>query len=302
MATVQKVLAEICARIDPVTKDPGQRIVDNSVALTVTGATNASPIVITTSTVHGLRTGDKVYITGVGGNTAANNSLTNPAWTVTVTSTTQFSLDGSTGNGAYTSGGTVVPALVGSVDGDKFTRQRQLQIYNDARFVLFDAIVALREIEGVSRELSDTLIIKTDFQFTLSGSVSTSANVPTGYIRRESLTDVNGDPIIVLDNSLILTIREGYLTTYDQSSTVRYAFEIGSQFVHYGTFVPSASTYVLHYYGLTTISISDILGASVTEQWHDDKLWILYEIASAFAEGLGMSDVLALAKKLITQE
>lgn len=66
----------------------------------VTGATNVSPIVIT-SNGHGLTTGTRVTITGVLGNTAANGTFQ-----VTFVDTNSFSLDSSTGNGAYTSGGT----------------------------------------------------------------------------------------------------------------------------------------------------------------------------------------------------
>lgn len=66
----------------------------------ITGATNATPIVITI-VGHGLTTGDQVVITGVLGNTAANGS----SWTITVLTADTFSLDGSVGNGAYTSGG-----------------------------------------------------------------------------------------------------------------------------------------------------------------------------------------------------
>ena len=65
----------------------------------ITGATNASPIVITSSS-HGLATGDQVVISGVGGNTIANKR-----WFITVLTSNTFSLTGSTGNGAYTSGG-----------------------------------------------------------------------------------------------------------------------------------------------------------------------------------------------------
>lgn len=64
----------------------------------VTGATNASPIVIT-SAGHGLATGDIVRILGVLGNTAANG-----LFQVTVTGSNTFSIP-ATGNGAYTSGG-----------------------------------------------------------------------------------------------------------------------------------------------------------------------------------------------------
>lgn len=66
----------------------------------VLGATNASPIVITAD-VSGWVNGDLVTIASVGGNTAANG-----VWTITLLTPTTFSLNGSAGNGAYTSGGT----------------------------------------------------------------------------------------------------------------------------------------------------------------------------------------------------
>lgn len=75
---------------------------DNIGSVAVSDASNASPIVITTGSAHGLTNGNQVTITGVGGNTAANGTFV-----VTVLSTTTFSLNGSTGNGAYTTGGTV---------------------------------------------------------------------------------------------------------------------------------------------------------------------------------------------------
>ena len=65
----------------------------------ITGATNASPIVIT-STGHNLTSNTRVSISGVLGNTAANGD-----WQITVIDANTFSLTGSTGNGVYTSGG-----------------------------------------------------------------------------------------------------------------------------------------------------------------------------------------------------
>lgn len=73
---------------------------------TISGATNASPIVITTTTDHGYNTGDTILIDSVGGNTAADGR-----WTITKVSDTTFSLDDSTGNSAYTSGGTAQHAM-----------------------------------------------------------------------------------------------------------------------------------------------------------------------------------------------
>ncbi len=67
---------------------------------TVTDATQATPIVITSAS-HGLTTGTYVTVQGVLGNTAANTTTT-----VTVLDSSTFELDGSTGSGGYTSGGT----------------------------------------------------------------------------------------------------------------------------------------------------------------------------------------------------
>ena len=82
-----------------ITGDASQ--ITTPISKTVNGATNASPIVISTTTAHLFATGDRVTIAGAGGNTAANG-----AWTITKTTSTAFSLNGSTGNGAWTSGGT----------------------------------------------------------------------------------------------------------------------------------------------------------------------------------------------------
>jgi hypothetical protein len=77
---------------------PPQSIID----LTVVDATNASPIVIETSTPHNFLTNMIVEVRFCTGNTAANGN-----WQITVIDGTHFSLNGSTGNGAYTGGGQV---------------------------------------------------------------------------------------------------------------------------------------------------------------------------------------------------
>lgn len=69
----------------------------------ITGATNATPIVVT-SAGHGLAVGMLVTITGVVGNTAANVA----AARISAVAANTFTLEGSVGNGAYVSGGTWV--------------------------------------------------------------------------------------------------------------------------------------------------------------------------------------------------
>jgi phage gp36-like protein len=82
----------------------------------VSNATNTTPIVVTTTAAHGLSTGDTPTIAGVGGNTAANGTSA-----ITVVDATSFSIDGSAGSGAYTSGGTVTrpPSLAVSLETSK---------------------------------------------------------------------------------------------------------------------------------------------------------------------------------------
>ncbi len=94
-----------------------------NVGCTVSGATNATPIVVTCSAAHNLVDGDQIRITGVGGNTNAN---TTGYAKVTSYSTTTFGLysdaalsSGVAGNASYTSGGLVSQNyVVSSVTGD----------------------------------------------------------------------------------------------------------------------------------------------------------------------------------------
>lgn len=81
-------------------------------SFSVAGATNASPIEISTTTMHRFQTGSRVCISGVGGNTDANG-----CWQITATGPSSFTLDGSTASGSYTSGGTVTPGGVSCASG-----------------------------------------------------------------------------------------------------------------------------------------------------------------------------------------
>src|ERR1019366_8736102 len=87
--------------------------------IVISGASSDTPpIVITTAAPHGLQTGMQVTIYGVRGNTAANG-----AFTITVTGSSTFSLNGSTANGTWTSGGTVVPLISVDIKDPELTRE-----------------------------------------------------------------------------------------------------------------------------------------------------------------------------------
>jgi hypothetical protein len=109
-----------------------------NISSVVTDPGLSGQIQITTSVAHKYVSGQKVFLAAIGGTTEANNNDTfasfpaNPNyWVITVTSPTTFLLNASTFTHAYTSGGTVQPALWAS-DMDPATfnqsRGRALQV------------------------------------------------------------------------------------------------------------------------------------------------------------------------------
>ena len=77
--------------------------------LSISAATAANPVVVTTTANHNLITGDKVYITGVVGMTELNNRM----FRITRITDTTFSLQGENGasHTAYDSAGTIYAGL-----------------------------------------------------------------------------------------------------------------------------------------------------------------------------------------------
>ena len=73
---------------------------------TITNATFAAPIQITTTAPHGLSTGTIIKVVGVGGNTSTNGT-----WTITVVDDSNFTLNGSSGNATYTGAGTYTTGI-----------------------------------------------------------------------------------------------------------------------------------------------------------------------------------------------
>ncbi len=76
----------------------------------ILGATNSSPIVLHIPS-YGKKTGDKVYVRDVLGNTGANNTAENLFWTITKVDSDHVSLNGSVGNGDFVSGGSLIGAM-----------------------------------------------------------------------------------------------------------------------------------------------------------------------------------------------
>lgn len=168
----------------------------------ITGATNASPIVIALAG-HGFVKGQKVVITGVGGNTAANGT-----WTVTVVDQDHFSLNGSVGNGAYTSGGTAV--LFGDWGGARVWLSPDNSNY-----------VAIGMVYGPSRMgvLTAQLVSSADPDTTHTLSVDLTQS--SGVLNSGSASDA--------DNFRTLCYVDGELISYEDATlTGAFKYDLGA--------------------------------------------------------------------------
>lgn len=83
---------------------------DYQIRGTITGATNASPIVLTSAN-HGRAVGEQIIVSQVNGNLAANG-----VWTISAVTANTITLTGSAGNGAYENGGVWYLAVDGAVN------------------------------------------------------------------------------------------------------------------------------------------------------------------------------------------
>jgi len=162
---------------------------------TIIGATDpATPIVIQTSAAHNFQTGDQVWITGVGGNTAANAPRSNP-WTIVVVDATHFSLTGSTANGAYTSGGvatdmSATPATTIPSDGDN----RNAASVNTPLETALDRTQYIVPRMGRYRFIDQYILQNNDDSF---GTWSTTANSTVGSATVSTTTGNGVSPITI---------------------------------------------------------------------------------------------------------
>jgi len=181
---------------------------------------------------------------------------------------------------------------VGTTAGDKFTAQRQLDMYNDARFFLFGALRARMTKEQLTEIISGTMVVNSTFQF--SSGVATK---PAGYLEKVLLTDASGNPISILPQSAI-----PYVQSLEATTNNRFVFEVGNTFVDVNgsMSVPDASNYVLRYFGIQNFALSDVTGGTTTETFNDTWQILLIELAEAISMEMGNTDLMALITKYLT--
>lgn len=301
MSLVQGNLLKLAMKIDPTTKS-GKKFCDTTNnGISIASSTNATPIEITTDVAHGRATGDKVSIYGHLVNTAANNTAANPAWTVTYVSPTKLTLDDSIGNGVGIDTGTVTPFMVGSIDAARIPRQRLLDIYNEARFVLFNALYETKP----PTEIDDFVygnVLTTSVAISYSAPYNSIAK-PSGCIRKISMFDSAATPqeIHILPITLLPDVKRGLVDSVKVTATNLLAFEIGSNWSIVGNYGTSPA--IITYYGIIAWTwATDVLPNSTLETFNPSIEAILIEIAEAIADEQSGTDPLALAKMLLNKK
>jgi hypothetical protein len=190
----------------------------------ITGASKTNPISIT-SAGHGFSTGNLVVISGVGGNTNANGEFT-----ITVTGTDTFTLDGSTASTTnYTantgnvfalktsSNGTVIPAGAG------ITGRILIQII-DPNGVARDVTQEVLSMGMTQGEPNSIVMLQRPLwaaftQGMRDASSSTGQNYLT-YIQNNTYMGADGE-ILVDASKPVLNSTYGYLTSLQDDSGIR---------------------------------------------------------------------------------
>lgn len=169
-------------------------------AVVAIGASTAtSPIVVTTTALHGFATGDTVEIT------AHDQTAANGLWVVTVITTSAFSLDGSVFSGVGTATGiaqdySVNPLITIPADGDAASASS----VNPAFEGIFNAVPFLYQRAGAWRVYAEDFVAVAGNPLAITAWSSTptsalnqwstltgTATILTGYCRNGDVIDVS---------------------------------------------------------------------------------------------------------------
>jgi hypothetical protein len=180
---------------------------------------NGSGLIRITAASHGLTTGDEVIIAGVAGTTEANGY-----WTVTVTSSTQFTLNSSSYANAWTSGGGVYDGVSYTVVcGSAPSSPGILALVNIKKVATNGAVVGLPTTAKKITSTTETELFISDavYDQALSSLILTNNSggtiAGTVKIRTTKLLNVDSQPVIyweLLDDYSIVIGGDGVRSMY----------------------------------------------------------------------------------------
>ncbi len=178
--------------------------------------------------------------------------------------------------------------------GDKFTAQRVLDIYNEARLALANAIDRYYPKDMKGSTISGTLKKKTNLEF--ASGVADKTTI-AGYIKTERLFNAAGTQISVLPVSEMQETED--LNSAANPIVYEYTTSFAQKTVD-SAIIADASTYVLWYYGVTTYTLANVTAGTEVEEFNEDWIPAIIQIAEAIASEQGSKVVNALAQQLVS--
>lgn len=199
----------------------------------------------------------------------------------------------------------ITESTVGTVDGEFVTVTKLLDIYNQARRALFQAMQQSMSPEAVSVRIPGNMYTS-NVTMTQSAGIATGA-LPTDFIRWITMEQKTSEGYVHLrlrpNTDIARVLDPDNNPDMAQSTTKMFVFLDGRTITHFGTYVVSSSGDVSHplrYYAVREFSTSDIAAAATTEEsFQEGDVPSIIELAKAIANGLDQTGTIDLAKKLI---
>lgn len=179
----------------------------------------------------------------------------------------------------------ITEANIASVDGSRYSVERRLRIYNDARTILSTILVdSLERVELAAKVPGATVLEPISF-------VGGIADKPASYVVPYSLVDAVGDPIRIVQPSQADLIRD--LETQGRRFVVEYGDRFAS--LRQDTFIPDGD-YSITYFSLPIYSVVDLDGSmqeSFDLRWHP----LILEIGQALSTEYGTVNLGSVLKR-----
>lgn len=178
-------------------------------------------------------------------------------------------------------------STVGVYDGVRFLKQRQLDIYNEARLELMRAL-QFRMPKEKAALLGKGTVKET------SGNPSAGVyTLPTDYFYIVGLDAGTGKEIYLIPSYQAPAVRRGRNPYKTESASVFFVYPEGLTLrsPNGATNFANSLTVTIWYYGLTQYVLTDVTGGSTVEAFDDIFITPLLEIAEAISLEMGREDL-----------
>lgn len=193
-----------------------------------------------------------------------------------------------------TTGNKFTLSTIGVNDGEKFAKQRLLDIYNLARMTLTNGMRIAWPRGKMNDALAGQIVRDAAASFSAGGALT----LPAGYISTVVLRTSTGVDIAVVPEWAYTHLARM------ESATNLFCFEEGNSLkAPPGSTLLNSVTGCLHLYiGVVDWVLADVTGGTASETVQEHWIPELLEVAAAIALEQGNTDPLALAVQLLNRE